>query len=261
MTTYITLDGVSSIDKGLRLVEAAPLILPARSRQREYLPGRIGSISASEFEYPAVAYKIRLALAGEGKADIVSQLSGLAGWMLSARRLAVWHDPDHYFTGAVEEAPAFTMLTRKTGQLEISFLCDPPCRQKAKVAGGWIPEAFLPIPEQITAAVNTASGAGSAAFTLSGGAVSGALPPAAYLRITGTWQTLVLGGALTVTEAMAAAADLYVDCDAQEVYRLASGVRTPVRYTGTFPDPAGGSLTVDGTGFDVTARLLIIERG
>lgn len=265
MTPYITFNGTSSIDKGLRLVSAEPFILPRRTRQRETIPGRIGSIVSTDFETPAIGYRIRFAVTGTDKGAVVATMHGLAAWLLTARVMVVWHEPGYYFTGAVEGEAGFSMLGRKAGTLDIEFLCDPPCRQRAKVAENtiWIPSGASPIPEQLTADHQTVSAADkTAGFTLAAGTVVSALPPALHLALTGTWGNLTIGGTLVITEAVAAPDTLYIDCDNQEVYRIVDGIRTAVAYSGDFPALSNGSLAVAGTNFSIsTARLLVIERG
>lgn len=261
---YITFNGVSSISKGLRLVETEPFILPRRERQHETIPGRIGGIASESFDMPAAGYRLRLAAAGADKADLVSLFHSVAAWVLAARTLTVWHEPAYYFTGAVEGDSDFSMLNRRHGTLELTFLCDPPCRQLAKVsAAAFIPSMDTPIPEQLTDTVKTVGAANKvAAFNLDAGTIGGALPPALHLALTGTWTTLLIGGTLTITEAFGSSGTLYIDGDNQEVYKLVSAVRTPVSYSGDFPALTAGKLAVDGTDFSLSvARLLVIERG
>lgn len=262
MTPYITFNGISSIDMGLRLVKAEPFVLPARNRQREYIPGRIGSIAASEFEWPAIGYKLQLGAAGADKGEVVRALHRIAHWALSARIMTVWHTPEHYYIGAIEGEAQFSMLTRRNGVLEIEFMCDPPCRHKAVgLAEPWTPSLSAPIPEQITDTISSARAtARTDAFTLNA-QVNSPLPPALYLAIEGTWTQLIIGGALTITEAATENATIYIDFEAQEVYRVAAGVGIPVRYKGDFPALSNGNLSVDGLAYNVTAKLLIIERG
>lgn len=262
MTPYITLNGVSSLDKGLRLIAAETFVIPKRTRQRENVPGRLGSIASDVFEYPTRAIKLRLGGTNTDKAAVSQDLHAVADWLLSARMLTIWHSPEHYYLGAVEDDTGFSMLTRTTGQIEVDFLCDPPCRHKAKVTGGFIPALNQPIPEQLSNTNMTAKAAAqTAAFSLSAGTVAGSLPPALYLKITGTWTSLTIGGSLSITEAAATSTTIFIDCDAQEVYQLVAGARTPVRFSGAFPALASGSLGVDGVGFSVDAHILVIERG
>lgn len=261
MAPYITLNGISSIDKGLRLVAAEPFIIPTRTRHRETVPGRLGSISTGAFETPALGYRLRLAATADDKAAVVRALNAIAGWLLSGRVLTVWHDPTLYYTGAVEGAASFSMLTRKTGQIEVDFVCDPPCWHRPKVnTPSWRPAADKPIPEQINASINTASASGTTAFDLAVSEVTEAQPPALYLRITGTWTALTFG-TLRITEAATASTDLYIDCEAQEIYHLDAGVRVNAKYSGDFPVLTDGGIHINGTDFNVTARLLVIERG
>lgn len=262
MTPYITFNGISSVDMGLRLVEAEPFIIPRRNRQREYLPGRLGSIASSAFEWPAIGYKLRLAAAGADKSAVVRALHQITNWALSARIMTIWHDPAIYYTGAVEGDASFSMLTKHTGMLEIEFMCDPGCHHRAVgLPDGWTPSLNIPLPEQITDTNNTVMAtARTTAFTLSA-QVKTTLPPALYLAVTGTWAQLVIGGTLTITQAASETTTLYIDCEAQVVYQQLAGIRTPVRYSGDFPALTNGNLQIDGTAFDITARLLIIERG
>lgn len=261
MTPYIKLNGVSSLDKGLRLVEAKPFVLPRRSRQRESIPGRLGSISSSEFETPAKGIRILLAHAGDGKQEAIEHMFGVSDWALSARTLTLWHAPDHYYTGAIEGDVDFSMLSRKHGQLDMEFMADPPCRHRALVTGGFIPSPALPIPEQISDTIKTAVATGqSSGFELDALNVKGTFPPALYLKFSGYWGTLNIGG-LEIIES-SSNTTLYIDSITQEVYKMVGGVRTNVRHMGDFPELTNNKLNVSGTDFNLsTARLLVIERG
>lgn len=261
MRPYITFNGTSSLDKGLRLIAAEPFIIPRRTRQREYVPGRLGSITQAAFELPALSIRLRLGVNGTDKADVIQKMHVCASWILSARRLTLWHSPNHYYTGAVEEEAAFAMLTKTTGQIDLDFVCDPPCRHKALVTGGFVPTDLIPIPEQISASNKTAEALNvTTEVTIDAGAVGGSFPPALYLSITGSWTTMSLGS-LQVTEAGEDTV-LYIDCEAQEVYRLVSGTRTNVKHTGDFPTLTDNKLTISGTDLNLSiARLLVIERG
>lgn len=261
MKPYVTLNGVSSADLGLRLVAAEPFILPARTRRREVVPGRLRSIASHDFEMPPMGYRLRLAAEGSDKGAVVRSLHQVAGWLLGGRIMRVWHDPEHYYEGAVEGEADFSMLTRRNGQLTVTFLCDPPCRQKALVAGGFTPSLDLPIPEQISATVKTVELLNlTATATLDAGSVAGSLPPALHLRLTGSWSAMQLGG-LQITEG-SGNTTLYIDCDVQEVYKLVTGTRTIVRHRGEFPTLTNGKLTISGSSLNLSAaRLLVIERG
>lgn len=260
MKPYVTFNGISSADLGLRLVHSEPFIIPHRSRKRERIPGRLGSITQAAFDYPELRYRLRLAVDG-GKALAVEAAHAVAAWALGARVMQVWHTPGHYYTGAVEGEASFEMLTRQTGQLELEFVCDPPCRHRAKTAAAWLPALDLPIPEQISASAKTAEALSvTGAVELNAGAVGGALPPALFLRLTGSWSALQVGS-LQITEG-SGNANLYIDCDAQEVYKIVTGVRTIVKHKGDYPTLTDGKLTISGSSLNLSAaRLLVIERG
>ena len=265
MAPYIKFNGVRSNALGLRLVSAEPFILPKRTRQREYIPGRLGSISSADFDMPAVGYRIRLAATGADKSEVVSKMHSIASWALSAQIMTVWHEPGHYYTGSVEGDSSFSMLSRRNGMIEIEFICDPPCRQRANIpAGVWLPELDLPIPEQLSDMASTDYAmAKTTAFALRSAGLDNALPPALHLALTGTWTSLTIGDTLTITEAAGASAALYIDGEAQEVYRIVTGTRTPVKYSGDFPTlNEDGELGVTGAGFNLsTAYPHVIERG
>lgn len=259
MQPYITFNGVNSLDKGLRLVAAEPFIIPTRNRHREYIPGRIGSI-ASEFELPAASYKLRFAANGKDKSDVVRKMHDIASWILTANIMTVWHEPEYYYIGSVEGEADFSMITKHNGQLEIDFICDPPCRHKAVTAGGFMPSFTTPIPEQINENIKTAEAVKQTeSFTLDAGNVNGSLPPALYIRITGYWQSLNMGGLLLPEGS--GNATLFIDCEEQEAYKIVSGIRVPIKYSGDFPKLIDGSIPISGKGFNLTARLLVIERG
>ena len=260
MKPYVKFNGVSSADLGLRLVHSEPFIVPIRERRREIIPGRMGSIAQADFEYPEMRYRLRLAVEGS-KALAVEAAHAVAAWALSARTMQVWHTPDHYYTGAVEGDTAFEMLARRTGQLALEFVCDPPCRHKTKITAPWIPSTDLPIPEQISTTIKTAEALSvTGNRTLDVGTVAGSQPPALYLRLTGSWTALQVGG-LQITEG-SGSTNLYIDCEAQECYKIVTGTRTNVKHKGDFPALTDGKLTISGSSLNLSAaRLLVIERG
>lgn len=260
MKPYVKFNGISSADLGLRLIHSEPFILPSRSRRREVIPGRLGSIAQAAFEYPEMRYRLRLAVEGS-KALAVEAAHAVAAWALSARTMQVWHTPDHFYTGAVEGDNSFEMLTRQTGQLVLEFVCDPPCRHKAKTAADWIPSLELPIPEQISTTIKTAEALSvTGTTTLDAGTVAGSQPPALYLRLTGSWTAMQVGS-LQITEG-SGSTNLYIDCEAQECYKIVTGNRINVKHKGPFPALVDGKLTISGSSLNLSAaRLLVIERG
>lgn len=261
MKPFVKFNGISSLDLNLRLVSAEVFIIPTRTRSREYIPGRIGSISREAFEYPSLGVNIRLAYSGHDKPDVVSWLHGVSSWALSAHTMELWHSDGYYYTGSVEDQSEFNMLTRRTGQIEIRFMCDPPCRQKAKMSTKFIPLPTIPVPEQISPIINTVSAENkTSAFSLSVGPINSPVNPALYFHVNGSFTTLNIGN-LKIIEALSSGS-IYIDAEQQEVYKLIGGIRTPIKYEGDFPVlNTAGSVGVTGVDMNVTIRTLVIERG
>lgn len=260
MAAFVKLNGIDSGDLGLRLLHSEPFITPSRSRQREILPGRLGSLASANFETKELGYKLAFGNIGS-KPQAVEAFHGIAAWLMNALVMQVWHTPDHFYTGAVEGETRFSMLARRIGQLEVAFICDPPCRQRALGAPGWLPDPALPIPEQISASVKSAEALSVIApVELNPGPVAGSLPPALHLRITGSWTALSIGS-LEITGG-SGNTTLFIDCEAQECYKIVNGVRSIVGHRGAFPQLEAGRIAVQGTGLNLpSARLLVIERG
>lgn len=263
MIPYAELNGVSSLNKGLRLEKAELFVLPARSRERLTLPGRLISLEDDEFSTRPENIRLTFGAMDTAYPEAYARLSNAAEWLLSARTLRLWIAPDRYYTGAVEGSAEMHRIARRHAGVTVSFLCNPPCRQKAIVPAQplWMPADTLPIPEQITASIQSTSKALTAAGALPAVSAARALPPALYLMIEGSWTTLTIGGTLNITQALSGAT-IFVDCEAEECYRIVSGKRTNVSHNGDYPKlPANGALAISGTAMNITARLLVVERG
>jgi len=263
---YITLDGISSVTKGLRLVELTPFFFPARTYTRENVYGRISSIRQAEPVYGQGRWKITVAMEGEDKPDIVESIQALVPWMLNATRFASWHSPTKYYTGRIEGAPDFSMLSRRNGQLKFEFVCDPPCYNIARsIQAGWAP-AYGLVADQIDNTNETCSAALTAAGALPSVTYAAFHPAALYFKITGTWTSLTIGGAVGMVLAWPAATEktIYIDCDNQQVYYYSGGdmVSLMSYFSGDFPVlSTTGAMAVSGTSLNVIVRMLAIERG
>lgn len=264
---YITLDGVSSITKGLRLVEAVPFIIPKRTYAREAIPGRLSGIRSATPTYSPTGWKIVLAREGADKSGTVNDLQLLTPWFLTATKLKTWHDTAKYYLGVVEGDDNFDMLSRRAAQIKIEFMCDPPCYHKVRsIQAGWEPVLTALIADQITDATETCSVMLATGGTFPSVTYAAAHPAALYIKITGTWTALTIGGAsgLVLNWAAATEKTIYIDCEAQQVYYYSGGVLTSlVGYiSGDFPVlTATAAIAITGTAFSIVARMLVIERG
>jgi len=264
---YILLDGVSNVDKGIALESVVPFIIPKRSRTREPLPGRLSAPERLDWDYQPTAIKLGFIARCADKAAVVNAMQSAAAWLQAGSKLRLWYAPEKYYLGAVEGECEFSMLTRNHGRLSAEFLCNPPCwhRTLTKQAG-WEPLPGTPVPEQISAATETASVSLTAPGSLPLIGYASAFPAALYLAVTGTWDTLNLGGAqgLVLNWKTPQAMTVYVDCEAQQVYHRLGGVMTSLMgyCSGDFPAlTATSAIAIAGQNIDVTVRLLAIERG
>lgn len=264
---YFLLDGVSNADKGMVLESAIPFVLPKRSRNRETLPGRLASLEHADWSYQPTGIRLGLAVKGSDKAEVVQKLQAASPWLLNGTELRLWYAPNKYYLGAVEGEFEFTMLTRAYGLLTVEFLCNPPCWHKARSKQqGWEPLPGIPIPEQITASTETISGTFVTAGSLPPVSYSAVFPAALYFAVTGTWDTLNLGGAsgLILNWPTPQLMTVYVDCEAQQVYHMLGGVMTNLMgyCSGDFPIlEKTTAIAVAGQNLNTTVRLFVIERG
>lgn len=264
---YITLDGVSSVTKGLRLVEAVPFILPKRTYAREAIPGRLSGIRSAAPNYSPTGWKITLVRTGADKSSAVNDLQLLTPWFLTATKLKTWHDTTKYYLGVVDGDDNFDMLSRRDAQIKIDFLCDPPCYHKVRsIQAGWEPVLASLIADQITDATETCSVTLSTSGALPSVTYAAAHPAALYFKITGTWTTLTIGGAtgLVLNWAAGVSTSIYIDCENQQVYYYNGGVLTSLMgyISGDFPAlTTTAAIAVNGTAFSIVARMLVIERG
>lgn len=264
---YFLLDGINNIDKGMVLESAVPFLLPKRSRSRETLPGRLASLEHADWSYQPTGIKLGLAVQGADKAEVVQKLQAASAWLLGGTELRLWYAPDKYYLGAVEGEFEFSMLTRTYGRLSVEFLCNPPCWHKARSKQqGWEPLPNIPIPEQITSVTETASGSFTASGALPSVSYTTAFPAALYFAVTGTWDTLNLGGAagLVLNWPTPQPVTVYMDCEAQQVYHKLGGVMTNLMgyCSGDFPILDGtAALAIAGQNLNAAVRLFVIERG
>lgn len=264
---YFLLDGISNMEKGMVLESAVPFILPKRSRNRETIPGRLSSLESQDWAYQPTGVKLGLAVQGADKAEVVQKLQAASPWLLGCTELRLWYAPDKYYLGAVEGELEFSMITRTYGRLSLEFLCNPPCWHKARSKlAGWEPLPGVPIPEQITSSTETASATIAGSGALPSVAYAAAFPAALYFAVTGTWDTLNLGGAtgLILSWPTPQPMTVYADCEAQQVYHKMGGVMTSLMgyCSGDFPVLKDTSaISVTGQNLNAAVRLFVIERG
>lgn len=264
MNQYIEINGISSLSFGLGLLNADLSLLPARRKERESLYGAIRALEGEDYLYSGGTLSVTLAARGTNKATVMAAFDNAAGWLSGGRFLRLWSRPDYFFEGSFEGSQALKMLAKGIGEMTFDFALNPGCAQRGVgLPLGWVPALNTPVPEQTNDTVCTVKKAFTApgALPSAGDELNAVLPPALYLAITGTWKTLTIGGALTITEAFAASGTVYIDGDRQQVYRLVDGVRHNVKHNGDFPLlPNDGILPVGGTDMNITARMLVIER-
>lgn len=262
MDDTITLDGISSASKGVRVIDWSIPLSARRERQTETLPGRLTSLKSEYATQAPADVTLTLAIVADGQAAALAAYLSAARWLWRGTRLELSVMPSYWYDG-------------ETTQIEIKELCDaymtfgvtfsanPPYALRAQSKQtGFIPSSDAPIPEQITADTETCGVTLTASGSLPAVTLSGMETPAMYLCATGTWDALTIGS-LTIAHAASTSMTVYIDCEAQEVYTIAAGVRASLMgdVSGDFPTLVSSQVTVGGTNLSATVRLLAVERG
>lgn len=257
----IRLDGVSSADKEICLIEWSLPLSPERKWDTETLPGQPLSVDYREIE-PPVRITLKMAIIAQGQAAIRSAYRAAAPWLWNGTRLEISDLPGAFFDGRVTRVTQAEM-TDAYMVFETVFTANPPYAQYAlSKRAGFVPSVAAPLPEQITPETETCSKIFSAAGYMPAVETAGMSAPALYFAVTGTWRSLVLGG-LNLS-AQDERATVYIDCERQTIYAIDAGARTPYPATiaGAYPFlPASGVMAVEGTDLNVTVRMLVVERG
>ena len=272
MYDWIEIDGVKSSDlEGLVPLGWTLPLYTRRKRDTSWIPGRIDQIQSQYPTYEEPALTLELAVLGGSDAQTRSRWMAVKRWLGRGRRIRLSDMPGYYMLGETTQATVRDDVMQASpgdgSWMKVSAiwtLC-PACLIRYHSAqAGWVPALDAPIPEQLTAGRAT----GSKAFTANGYmdsvAYQGLYPARLYLAVTGTWTEITIGGAggLTVHQAAAASTTLYVDCGAQVIYTLESGVQVnwAGAVSGDYPAPTEDfALAVSGTGINVTVRMLVVE--
>jgi len=230
--------GKSSQDFGI-VVENPPAIKrPARKFTKYSVPGRNGDIVEQQDAWDNYTQTYTIWAGGNDYGSAPITYSAISSWLLSPKgyqRLEDNFEPDifreAYFVGPVE---ADNLLT-KVGRCDLSFVCKP--------------QRFLKIGEKTTS------------YLLSG---SELYNPTQFdakplIKVTGSGSgTVTLNG---VTMTITGMTDyLYIDCEAQNVYRLESENKNSL-VSGSFPTIAPGKNTLTFTGvtqIDITPKYFMI---
>lgn len=263
MDDYIKLDGISSHEKCVYLVDWTLPLSGKRDRQTEVLPGRLTALESEYAQQQPTDVTLTLAVVADGQQALLAAYRTAARWLWKSTQLELSILPGCWYEG---EITALTVgeLTDAYMTFSAVFRANPPYLMHAQSqTPGFIPSGETPIAEQITAETQTCSGAFTASGTLPTVTLTGMEEPALYMMLAGTWDALSVGQ-LTITQAAAQATSLYIDCENQQVYTITSGSRVTWMgsVSGDFPRlESGVALSVGGTNINVTARALVIERG
>jgi len=261
---FFTLDGVSSATKSVILLDA-DLADIERKREETTLPNRLDAIQSDYWQWEPKDIPLQLAVIGDSMQDVTAKYLSARRWLLSAGRISLSEMPDRHYQGSITKVTKGEANDRWL-KFTAVFRANPWCLHKAlSKQSGFVPLSTTPIPEQITAATETCSGAFTAAGSLPEVAYAGACPAALYMTITGTWTTLAIGGSggWVINWPSPQSMTLYIDCVSQHVYHKIGGVMTDIGgYVSGDPPAMAGTLAlpIGGTNLNITARLLVIER-
>lgn len=216
--------GKPSQDLGI-VVEKPPVIRrPARKFTKYTVPGRNGDIVEQQDAWDNYTQTYTIWAGGNDYGSAPITYSAISSWLLSPKgyqRLEDNFEPDiyreAYFVGPVE---AENLLTQ-VGKCELSFVCKP--------------QRFLKIGEKTTNYIMTSKLYNPTQFD--------AKP---LIKVLGSGDgTVTLNG---VTMTITGMTDyLYIDCEAQNVYRLESENKNSL-VSGSFPTISPGSNTLSFTG-------------
>lgn len=262
MSAWIELNGVSSESFGyVTTQEITPFLLAQRHVSRAAVSGKMGGVAQGEPTFDEGMVGVKLLVRGTDRAETMARANALNRWLSGGTKLRLWFDPGRYCLGRILDGVSAERVGTKLVRLSFRFTASPPCFMRVKSAlTAWEPKDDLPIPEQITARTATCSGAFTAPGRLPEMTDGGAFSPLLYFVLTGTWTTVSVGS-LVVTQAYAASHTVYIDCDAETVYTIDAGQRVNVPASGAFPVFDASGIQIGGTGIDLTARALMIERG
>lgn len=252
---------------GLHVLDwEAPLIAPADYAETQ-IPGRMTAISDSARSYKPAAVTVNMALVGTSELETLHRFRQLSALLWQARHLILSDLPEHHFRGHVAEISP-TETVEEWLRFRLRFRANPPCRLRALgAAAGWIPDAHLPIPEQITETNASYSLGLRGDGTVRGGVDihdgSAPYPPEVYMLLIGSWDSLTIGGERGLTiPGLPVTSAVWLDTEAMQVYDKAAGIRTPVPnvsgdYEAVGRDP---NLQFSAINPNLTAHILVIER-
>lgn len=260
MKPWIELNGIRSDVYDLGVLSADVPILSDRTTDMARAGDRLRFLTSKSAVDEGLPINIRLAAQGDNKTAVKQQFNAAGQWLYGGQYLRIWSDPLRFYEGEFKDFSSVKMQTRRIGSIDLTFECNPPCGQKAiELTEGWVPSVGTPIPEQLTDTICTMKSVRTTAGKLSVIECGRIHPPALYMKITGSFASLVIGDTLTINEAPAGA--LYIDCDAMQCYTLSDGLRVNARHSGAFPTlPLDGRLSIGGTNINITIWLMVIER-
>ena len=292
MYDWIEIGGKSSQDlAGLVIMRYDLPPMAAMAWERTPIPGRVAALISDYAQSEAETIAVEFAVPGESLQDaweryaqleVARWFSGL-GLPPAARKWTVppsrYSDvgsgntvlrfdvcPKDYYVGrlkAIEPVEETDKWVLFKAMLELN----PSCPQRAlSKQAGFVPDLITPPPEQITAATETCSKALTASGFLAEVPYKGTHAAALYLAITGTWTSLQVGGGtgLSIQWPRSVTTTVYIDCEAGQIYHIQDDQRLALSgvTAGDYPTLRDSdALAIGGEGIDLTARLLVVQRG
>ena len=224
--------GENSTNYGIVVGESPVFDKPKRKQTVYNVIGRNGSILMQQdaFEDVVRTYKVWIAEDSGNDATLTDRVSAITAWLNSKsgyQELEDSFEPDYFRLAYYSGGDSFSDNMMQYGESELNFTCRP--------------ERFLKT--------------GKTAVTVSNGSIltnptKFASKPLIYIQGSGTYSITLGGKTISAT----VADYIYIDCDTQNAYRLATENRND-KITGSFPTMPSGANTVSITGSPTSVKI------
>lgn len=272
MYDWIEIDGIKSTAfEGLEIMSWTKHLFAKFRRESTDIPGSIAPIRSRYPSYNVPSIKIVMAIIANSEAALNTKWLEVKAWLAKGRRMSRSDMPDYYTLGEVTDATERESKIGDDGDqswmlVDVVWEMAPGCYLRYLTnQTGWLPSLDVAIPQQLTADNATRQKSFTAAGQMDSVPYAGQYPARIYLRITGTWTTLIIGGAggITVHQAVASQTTLYLDCSAQVIYIVDAGqqVNWSGVTSGDYPAPTSNfALQISGTGLNINVLMLVVEQ-
>lgn len=224
--------GENSTNYGIVVGESPVFDKPKRKQTVFNVPGRNGSILMQQdaFEDVVRTYKVWIAEDSANNATLTDRVSAVTAWLNSKsgyQELEDSFEPDYFRLAYYSGGDSFSDNMMQYGESELNFTCRP--------------ERFLKTGATAVTVTNGQTLTNPTKFTSK---------PLIYIQGSGTYSITLGGKTITAT----VTDYIYIDCDAQNAYRLATENRND-KITGSFPVMPSGANTVAITGSPTAVKI------